>query len=185
MFDVKSLFAAYWHDELPASAAAQEAQWLQAEGSLTEQIKAVCLEPFRVVVLAQHWRPACPAGAALLGLSASERVLHRLVALCDGKTPLVFACSLLPEAALAGRFAGLGELGDQPLGHWIFMDPVLKRAEMSFAELPVSAFPRGLGLDPRAAQPIHGRRTIFTGAEKPILVSEFFLPALRTRRFSG
>jgi len=152
------------------------------QGSLTQSIQQVCQQNFHVRVLSHEWITTPNFACAALHTTPEESLLHRQVLLCDGDIPLVFACSLLPEAALQGAYAELRTLGSRPLGHWIFSEPVLKRHSMHYAAPPSSAslftaiYPM---LKQRAT--LVGRKTLFTGAAKPLLVSEFFLPSLRER----
>lgn len=186
-----SLFGDHWHT------LAQQAQqptadqtscpepwataWLQDQGSLTQRIQQVCTHHFNVKVLIHQFTLAPQSALDALHLNAGDRVLHREVLLCDGDAPLVFACSLLPEKALQGRFATLRDMGSQPLGHWIFKQPALQRAAMQFTQLRGDN-PLFSHLTTVYAEPLWGRKTLFIGADHPFLVSEFFLPALKLRQ---
>lgn len=176
---MNDLFTAAWQTQLPTSASWQT-PWLLAAGSLTQGLQQVCRAELKVQVLKHEFMPAPEFICTDLNMQPNESVLQRAVLLCDGDEPLVFAYSLLPEAALTGRYQELKELGSRPLGHWIFSEPVLKRQNMLFVELPMNTnFFQNL-----AAQTAHsllGRKTLFIGADKPFLVSEFFLPALQSR----
>lgn len=154
--------------------------WLLAAGSLTQGLQQVCRAEFKVQVLKHELVPAPEFICADLNVQPNEFVLQREVLLCDGDEPLVFASSLLPEVALTGRYQELRELGSRPLGHWIFSEPVLKRQSMLFAELPIGA-DLFKSLAAHTTLSLLGRKTLFVGADKPLLVSEFFLPALQSR----
>ena len=67
-------------------------------------------------------------------------------------------------------------LGSRPLGAMLFADRTMQRDEVMVTSLAGSQLPSGLGL----AQDdiVWGRRSIFRIAAKPLLVSEYFLPAL-------
>ena len=148
--------------------------------SLTERLRAVCVHELQVKVLTHQFVTASATACATLALPEASLVLQREVLLCDGDTPLVFACSLLPEAALVGRYSELRELGARPLGHWIFAEPILKRSTMHYCTItghhPFLATLHNPILLP--TDTLWGRKTLFTGTNKPLLVSEFFLPAL-------
>lgn len=176
---MQDLFTTTWQATLPPTASWQ-APWLVATGSLTQRLQQICQREFKVKVL-KHQFIAAPAFICEdLVIQPTERVLQREVLLCDGEEPLVFACSLLPEAALQGRYQELRTLGSRPLGHWIFSEPVLKRQTILFAELS-SLATLFQNLDKPTAAYLLGRKTLFVGADKPLLVSEFFLPALKAR----
>jgi chorismate--pyruvate lyase len=174
-----ALFTDLWQRNPPATATWQ-APWLLASGSLTQRLMQVCRNEFHVKVLRHEFVPAPELACDELMLQANEQVLQREVLLCDGDEPLVFACSLLPEAMLHGRYQDLRTLGTRPLGHWIFSEPILTRQAMLFADLALDdeLFKE---LPPQNTASLLGRKTLFVGAYKPLLVSEFFLPALEQR----
>lgn len=176
---MQDLFTATWQD-LPPQTATWQMPWLLAAGSLTERLQQVCQHAFKVQVL-KHEFIAAPAWVCEdLAIQPAEQVLQREVLLCDADEPLVFAYSLLPATALQGRYQELRTLGSRPLGHWIFSEPVLKRQTMLFAELPSQArLFSNLNISTETS--LLGRKTLFVGADKPLLVSEFFLPALKKR----
>lgn len=151
-------------------------EWLLAQGSLTEKLTAACQSDFNVELLHQTLSFATEAAAAALGVDEGSTLLHREVLLKDGDKPLVFACSLLPEVALSGRFEELRQLDERPLGQWIFAEPALQRSRMGFAVIPADAalFVR-LPEQHTSGAPLWGRATYFSGAAAPLLVSEFFL----------
>jgi len=178
---MNSLFGNHWHNtqNLPDTDHWVNA-WLHDQGSLTKSIRNVCLQEFTVKVLLHQFKTAPAAALECLELETGDQVLHREVILCDGDEPLVFACSLLPEKALQGRFEELCEMGSRPLGHWIFKEPALQRTGMQFTQLQDNN-PLFQRLEVYKNHNIYGRKTLFTGAEHPFLVSEFFLPALQSR----
>lgn len=181
---MQSLFRNSWQDSLSKDADCSETfrRWIADKASLTANVKQLCEGQFSVRVL-KHDLTTTPAFAAEeLGVPVGSELLHREVLLCDDDTPLVFACSLLPGAALTGRFAEIRTLGARPLGHWIFSEPVLHRQSMQFAWIPADArlFDRLPDIGAQTAT-LPGRKTVFTGAAFPFIVSEFFLPALQKK----
>lgn len=178
-----SLIGVDWHafntDTQPQPAPPRLQAWLCVAGSLTAQLQAICQYEFKLQVLKHEFVPCSALMSQALGLLPHASVLQREVLLCDGDTPLVFASSILPEAALVDHYAELRELGARPLGHWIFAEPVLKRALMYYAELPSElAFFANIPQAVKNTSTLWGRQTLFTGALYPLIVSEFFLPAL-------
>ncbi|TXH68324.1 MAG: chorismate lyase [Thiothrix sp.] len=176
---MKDLFTATWQ-ATPPQTASWQLHWLLASGSLTQRLQQVCQQEFKVQVLKHEFITAPEFVCEDLVIQPTALVLQREVLLCDGDEPLVFACSLLPEAALHGRYQELRALGSRPLGHWIFSEPVLKRQTLLFAELPHQA-QVFQNLNFTLESSLLGRKTLFVGADKPLLVSEFFLPALQQR----
>lgn len=185
-----SLFGKHWHTLAKQVDIAQDdhpdpwvTAWLQDQGSLTKRIQQVCTQGFNVGVLTHQFIVAPESALDSLQLNTGDRVLHREVLLCDGGEPLVFACSLLPEKALQGRFAALCNMGSQPLGHWIFKEPALQRGTMQITHLQGDSelFERLTLYKADRPGRLWGRKTLFTGAKHPFLVSEFFLHALKFR----
>nr|CAA6809951.1 MAG: Chorismate--pyruvate lyase (EC [uncultured Thiotrichaceae bacterium] len=178
---MNSLFGNHWHTQEEQQETDHWVNyWLQDQGSLTKSIQQVCSQAFNVKVLIHHFITAPDCALESMQLAKNDRVLHREVVLCDGNETLVFACSLLPEKALQGRFEALYDMGSRPLGHWLFKEPALKRANMQFTQLQGNN-PLFERLDGHENKTITGRKTLFTGAESPFLVSEFFLPGLKNR----
>ena len=174
-FSLTTLFDARWQAS-PADVGPAWAQsWLTDQCSLTSRIQAICRRGFRVQVRHHGLRAVPDYAAPSLELKPTEPVLERQVWLCDGNTPLVFACSLLPECALMDDYAELKTLGSRPLGHWLFSEPVLQRAPMQYAAYSEQEIP---AVSPDVGGPVAARKTLFLGAKKPFLVSEFFLPGL-------
>ncbi|MCB1757127.1 MAG: chorismate lyase [Gammaproteobacteria bacterium] len=182
---MRSLFGENWHEIEDAEALEKHwaSAWILEQGSLTECVRACCRDEFQVKVLCHRFIEAPVFASQALAIDAGTSVLHREVLLCDGESPLVFACSLLPESALVGRYEELRQLGTRPLGHWIFSKPALHREEMLYATLPSDKvlFARLREVE-TLPDTLIGRKTLFTGASKPFLVSEFFLPALQERQ---
>lgn len=171
----EGLFSADWSRSAEGASVVMQ-EWLTGQGSLTEKLKAACQGDFNVELLHQTLGFATEAAAAALGIDEGSALLHREVLLKDGDKPLVFACSLLPEVALSGRFEELRQLDERPLGHWIFAEPALQRSRMGFAAITSddSLFVR-VPEQSNTDGVIWGRVTYFSGAVAPLLVSEFFL----------
>lgn len=142
--------------------------WLVTEGSLTKRLIRASQGDFRLQVLNQYWGTAWPSEQVVLGLESRQQVLIREIAMiCQGQIWVV-ARSLMPPRTLTGPRRRLKSLGRTPLGRYLFSQPSLRRSPMEVA--------------PLVSEPgmIHcwGRRSIFYLAEHPLLVSEFFLPAI-------
>ena len=92
--------------------------WLLAPGSLTKQLRRVCLGTLRVDVLAEGWVRVERVVARALGVRRGVMVWRREVVLrCDGQ-PYVHAVSFAGRAGV--RRLGLRRLGLRPLGEVLF-----------------------------------------------------------------
>ncbi len=181
MFDLpqntwQSLFEAQWANE-PMRAPESLQQWLSHEGSLIEQLSDHGSQSVNELLLHQTMCFASAEAALKLGVDEGASLLHREAVLCEGDTPLVFTCSLLPEMILTGPFEELRQLEDTSLDSWLITNSELIRADKRFAELSSddALFVRLSHLY-SAPVKVWGRTSIFEGAAAPLLVSEFWLP---------
>ena len=149
--------------------------WLSDRGSLTARLIDASENNFSVKVLSQGESVPSESEAAALNIAKNTPVLIRQVILCGRSIPWVFARSVLPLTTLTGRLAALHDLDSQPLGALLFNDPSMTRApvEASYSLASALAVPETL-----CAGNIFlwGRRSVFCLDEKPLLVSEIFLP---------
>lgn len=156
-----------WHSEgerrtLPADA---WRRWLFDSSSLTKLLIEKSAGDFRVEVRAQEWLLlSSPAIRSRFGpLASDHRFWSRKVVLVGNNTPWVLAHTLIPEFSLTGPLKRVLELNEKPLGEYLFGHPDLIRT--------------GIDITPIAGDS-WGRRSLFYLFEKPIMVAEFFLPAI-------
>ena len=151
--------------------------WLFDHRSLTQKLQANC-QKFHVEVKQQL--AVTPAEMSLsCYFTSEEKVLVREVLLyCDGK-PVVFAQTEIPFSTLTEEQAKLAEIGTRSLGDVLFQDPSMKRAEIEMAEFMAGSGVHGLceSFNQHADFSLWGRRSLFYINNKPLLVSEVFLPA--------
>lgn len=156
--------------------------WLIETGSLTTKLKSVCVNAFSVQLIDQAVRVSSHNEQKLLQLTSGDKVIVRQVYLLCGETVVVYARSLIPVLALQARFSSLDKLGEQPLGEIIFSDPQLERSQIEWVVINAAnpIYSTVVQMLPYKDQParISGRRSLFYGAAKPILISEYFLPAI-------
>jgi chorismate--pyruvate lyase len=129
---------------------------------------------FRVQVLQQIHARASHSEALALGIGFHELCLVREVILRGHDQSWVFARSVLPLSSLTGSLRHLRKQGTRPLGAFLFRQPHLKRSPIA-----LSLISRHHAYLPEALMgntPAWGRRSIFSIADKPLLVSEVFLP---------
>lgn len=151
--------------------------WLLADGSLTAQVSALCPAEFHVQVLRQSRSLPYADEARALGAKACRPpALIREVALSCGDLQLVLARTVVPASSLRGPCRQLAGLGRRPLGTVLFADRSTRRGALHVTSLRMP----GAGVTDRRdrGQTIWGRRALFHFHGAPLLVSEFFLPAL-------
>ena len=154
--------------------------WLLDQGSLTRRLISHCRGQFSVQVLNESWQKADINEAKLLGIPDRQRVRNREVLLrCDNQV-MVYARSIIPLKTLKGKHSRLRYLGDRPLGAYLFANPGLKRMHQHLAKISRSdaLFNIVLSASDKQCDHIWGRRSMFVIDQKPLLVSEFFLPVL-------
>jgi chorismate--pyruvate lyase len=152
--------------------------WLLDTASLTLRLQQLCPGRFRVRLLSQSWGRPFENEARALGMKPGSLALIRQVQLLCGEQPWVYARTIMPVSSLCGRLQRLAHLGTRPLGGMLFADPGMQRGGVELARLGTGQAMHAAAtfhLAPRPAE-IWGRRTVFRLADKPLLVSEIFLP---------
>jgi len=152
--------------------------WLQESGSLTQRLLNACDKTFSVRVLKQHVRLVQQNEAQLLRIPRNSQVIVREVHLLCGQIPWVYAHTLLPMASLKGHQQRLAAIGTRPLGALLFADSSLCRSSLQIVRIPASQSHALTQI--RSQQNIWGRRSLFHLGKRPLLISEYFLPALQT-----
>ena len=156
-----------WHSEGERRSLPTDAwrRWLFDRSSLTKLLIQKSTGDFRVEVREQEWlQLPNPAVRSCFGPLATEhKFWSRKVVLFGDNTPWVLAHTLIPEFSLTGPLRRVLELNAKPLGEYLFSHPDLIRS--------------GIDITPIAGDS-WGRRSLFYLFEKPIMVAEFFLPAI-------
>jgi chorismate--pyruvate lyase len=154
--------------------------WLLDRASLTQRIVNACPGKFRVQVLAQDWTRPMSNEARALGMPGSGHALVRQVQLLCDEIPWVYARTVIPRTTLTGPERRLAHLRSKSLGATLFADPTMRRSEVQVARVTsrdrLHAVVTGY-LD-QSPEIIWGRRSVFTLRNKPLLVSELFLPVI-------
>jgi chorismate lyase len=149
--------------------------WLLDQGSLTAKLVSRSGGDFRVRVLRQTVARPLLSEQRLLGIPAGRQALVREVVLLGRGQPWVFARSLVPLTSLTGRLRRLRYLRDRPLGAFLFAQPDLQRGALEISRIRAS---QGyVPAEVSTGEPLWGRRSVFRLDNKPLLVSEVFLPS--------
>ncbi len=121
--------------------------------------------------------------AKLLGVSPLQKVLLRQVHLMCEDQICVYARSIIPLKTLTGKHRRLKYLRTKPLGEYLFASPGLQRSIVEWSRLETGTLLHriAMGESRHSIQPVWGRRSLFKIDQKPLLVSEFFLPKLFNR----
>lgn len=139
--------------------------WLFDSGSLTRRLIQKSAGDFSVEVLSECWQGVAEAGTrAHFGpLHAEHEFWSRKVLLRGEGKPWVLAHTLIPRHSLLSPLERVLELNEKPLGEYLFSHPDLIRSGMDITRFATHSW---------------GRRSLFYLFRKPIMVAEFFLPAV-------
>ena len=162
---------------LPAGACS----WIYETSSLTQRLKRGCGIQFRVALLRQVWVRPWPEEARILNAEANRYALVREVLLSCGKQALILARTIIPRDTLRGAQRKLSSLGTRPLGEVIFTYPSLKRHRLDIVKVQATDWNSCVRDRLSIQQPVWGRRTVYSIADRKLLVCEFFLPAVLKR----
>ncbi len=155
---------ATWPTALPRPSAAHMS-WLTEPGSLTARLKSQPAS-FALTVVQQR-QVVFPPNLAIHWPHTSG-LLREITMSLDG-VPWVFAQSFLPQATLE-TFAPLAQLGNVPLGEYIFQQPDLTRHWLQLAWFEqIQLTPDQLALQ------VWGRRSLYAIQQHTFLVQEVFL----------
>ncbi|MBL4567572.1 MAG: chorismate lyase [Porticoccus sp.] len=152
--------------------------WLLDRGSLTQRLIDASGGVFRVEVLNQGMALPLLSEARALGLPARQQALVREVVLYGCNEPWVYARSIIPVKTLTGRLRSLQKLDNRPLGALLFSDRSMQRGDIEIACMNTTAHLQP-SLPKNIKGTIWGRRSIFYLDQKPLLVSEMFLPEFK------
>ena len=148
--------------------------WLVDEGSLTNRLIKVANSSFRIQPLTQSWQVPLPSEQRLLNLKPRQLAVVREVFLICKDQPWVFARSVIPANILNGPLRRLHYLKNKSLGALLFNTPSMKRAPYQLAKMAGNC--NYLPAEVHQAQQLWGRRSRFLLYDKPLIVSEVFLP---------
>ena len=154
--------------------------WLFDTSSLTQRLRQACHGRFQVRVVSEaQARPLRDERVALEMRGHEGAVVRMVYLLCDGR-PWVFARTVIPLRTLSGPQRRLAYLGSKPLGEMLFADKSMRRSEVEVARLAAGStvFSMATQALEHAPDEIWGRRSVFHLQNKPLLVSEIFLPDL-------
>lgn len=140
------------------------AHWLLAPGSLTKKLQSISDGTFFVRVLSEGWIYRSFPPQSGLTRSGKGKILmwSRRVQLGGHGENWVDAHSLIPITTLRGANRQLIHLGNKPLGGFLFKQRCLSRGDTQICRY----------------YQYWGRRSLFFLDSRPLLVAEFFLPAL-------
>lgn len=173
------------------------ARWLTVGGSLSARLNR-CAAGFHVQRQRQGRRPLPRHDLSLLRRHTARPMLgdqtgwSREVLLRDEAQPLVAARSFALRQSTLSAWRSVKGLGQRPLADLLFTTRRVRRLPLTFQCVkPQDALGRRLRkqLGEHQALPLHARiwarRSVFVRHGQPLVVEEYFLPALAVRQAPG
>ncbi|WP_411728409.1 chorismate--pyruvate lyase family protein [Methyloglobulus sp.] len=154
--------------------------WTYEAGSLTRRLRDYYGNTIAVSILFHQWRTPFLSECRQLQLPLHRYGLTREVILHKNGKPLLLARTIIPEETIKVAHRNLSDLGNRPLGEVIFSYPDLERITMDLALIAPATWTSQAQRKANIDQPTWGRRTLYAIRERPMLVSEFFLPEILT-----
>jgi chorismate--pyruvate lyase len=152
--------------------------WVYEPGSLTKRLRDYYGNRITVDLLFHEWRTPYLSECRQLNLPSSRYALTREVMLHTQGKPLLLARTIIPEETIKVAHRNLSHLGSRPLGEVIFSYPDLERIAMDLTLTHPSTWTKQAQHKASLQQPLWGRRTVYAIHQRPMLVSEFFLPEI-------
>ncbi len=152
--------------------------WAYETGSLTQRLRNDYGHKIAVAILFHLWRTPFLSERRQLKLPLYRYCLVREVMLHQNGKPLLLARTIIPEETIKVAHRNLSHLGTRPLGEVIFSYPDLERVAMDLSLINPTAWTTQSRQIAAITGPVWGRRTVYAIQNRPMLVSEFFLPEI-------
>lgn len=150
--------------------------WLFDVSSLTKRLLQRCPDNFKVKLINQSVKKPTLDESRTLKINHGKSALIREVLLYCGDRAVVYARTVIPLSTLTGAQVCYANLGNRPLGAMLFADRTMQRDAVEVAMLtPSDTLYKKTQC---TTETVWGRRSVFRVGGKPLLVAEFFLPAL-------
>lgn len=164
-------FYPVWLHQRSAQLSSELRKWLYDSGSLTQNLIQASEGDFSLRVINQGLEVPRLDECRALKLPHRQLALIREIVMSGYGQDWVFARSVVPISSLDGQLRHLKSLGNQPLGALLFKDPSMRRGPIETTLLNKSL------INIPCTQAAWARRSVFRINNKPLLVSEVFLPS--------
>ncbi len=142
----------------------KSASWLLEATSLSRRLQLHC-QTLRVELVEQGHLPSAALSQSECALIGKTPCLERKVVLYGDDVPWLLGRTLIPETTLTGKERDVAQLGEVPLGVWVFNHKHAWRDRLQLAQV----------IGDTSGQPLWARRSRLWVNDKPLLVSEVFL----------
>jgi chorismate--pyruvate lyase len=156
--------------------------WILHPASFMSRLKEQGATMPRVQLLRQTWQFPALNEKVMLGMTKREYALVREVVIYSDGKKWMYARTVFPRKTLTGKQLCLARLKNRSLGSVLFKDPTIERSpfdvvclskEMDFHQYV-------LNQSMIEADQLWARRSTFVLNQKPLLLTEVFLPDLET-----
>lgn len=154
--------------------------WLFEPNSMTARLRRVGDNQLQVRLLSQQWQQPRRSEAVALNLPWRQPAVIREVELVVKGAVWIFARSVYPKAVLTGHGVCLRSLGTKPVGDVLYTDPTIARSDFEVTILRPGQVDFIKATRSLVTKPDYllARRSVFRWYNKPLLISEIFLPTI-------
>jgi chorismate--pyruvate lyase len=160
--------------------AADLSEWLRDPASFMQRLKRHGILGAKIQVLNQGWKLPSLEERKLLSLRERHLAMVREVLIASVEGQWMFARTIFPASTLTGKEQKFLRLKNRPLGTMLFSDPSMRRSEFYFARLQAGSdwHKRTAEHVAIAGKDCWARHSVFHISNKPLLLTEVFLPPM-------
>ncbi len=170
------------HAPLPQELPISFRQWILHPASFMDRLRQQGAFNPRVQLLRQQWQSPTRDEKRVLGITTRTYALIREVLIYSVGKKWMYARTVFPRQTLTGKQLCLARLKNRSLGSVLFKEPTIERSAfdvvcLSSDKLFHQYIVKAAHIE---ADALWARRSIFTLHEKPLLLTEVFLPDIET-----
>ncbi len=170
-----------WSKTLPEKLSNQQKAWLSDTSSMSNRVRSLAKEGFKLQIIKQGWRNAVPAESSWLQLNKTDELLFvRTVTLGNQDTPWLVGHSLFPKPLLNRHVGSFTNLEETPLGDLLFNKLMAQRGPLDYCLLTSEdeLYQITKPFLQQETPTLLARRSQFMIGEDRLAVHEAFLPEL-------
>jgi chorismate--pyruvate lyase len=152
--------------------------WILHKKSFMDRLRQKGLVDLSIQLLQQSWQSPDAEESHLLSIERLANVWVREVLIVSDQKQWMFARTVIPQNTLKDQELCLMNLGDRSLGSVLFNDPSMWRSEFELAYFTseLDWHKKIVSYTNKILPALWARRSIFMIKEKPLLLTEVFLP---------
>ncbi|MDR3478251.1 MAG: chorismate lyase [Gammaproteobacteria bacterium] len=156
-------------------------EWLLHKGSFMQRLKHHGVKSARIDVVSHALQQPTLDERKILCIEPRLLALVREVVISSDEGVWMFARTVFPLPTLTGAERQLAHLKNRALGSKLFKDPTMQRSEFELASLTpeMAWYEKVKCFTATNASQLWARRSLFHIKNKPLLLSEVFLPAIQ------